>query len=258
MAGNESTFKGGFLLFLILLILAALCFPPEAEARRKKKEKKKEEEIAERTASREELLRRVYDARRAEQVSSGPSLWCGEYAASARLFTDLKAHRPGDLLTVQIIESSTAENSAKTNTGKKSDVSAGIPNFFGFEVEARNHITKGFDPDNLINGSYEDSFKGSGTTTRSNKVTAVITAVVVEVLPGDNLVIEGHREITVNSEKHFITIRGIVRPRDISPGNVVLSTSIANLNVLYSGKGPIADKQREGWFLKVLSWLWPF
>ena len=75
-------------------------------------------------------------------------------------------------------------------------------------------------------------------------MTATVTAVVTQVLPNGNLVIEGSREVTVNNEQELIVLSGVVRPKDISPGNVVLSTALGNGQIAYYGSGIIAEKQR--------------
>ena len=262
---------GSPIIFITLLsFLVSLSFPQRAVARKKSKVKKGE--VAEQSALPQKIgndagrssppdqggIVEALPRQKKNRGTAGPSLWGGEYDSGSSLFKDLKARGPGDLLTVHILESSTAENKANTSTSRKADTTVGIPHFFGFEVETKNHVTHGFDSSKLISGTSDGSFQGTGSTARSNKITAVLTAKVVEVLPGGNLLIEGRREIIVNAEKHFITLRGTVRPMDISPENVILSTAIADLGICYSGKGPVARRQKPGWFLKVLSLIWPF
>ena len=81
---------------------------------------------------------------------------------------------------------------------------------------------------------------------------AAISARVVEVFPNGDLAIEGTKEVTINGERQILTIRGLVRSRDVTPGNVVLSTAIANMEVEFDGKGMVADANKPGWFFKIV------
>jgi flagellar L-ring protein precursor FlgH len=87
---------------------------------------------------------------------------------------------------------------------------------------------------------------------------ATIAARVVDVLPSGNLVIEGQREIIVDQEKQTISIRGVVRPKDIDSANTVLSTNIADAQINYTGDGIISDANRKGWMAQLIDWIWPF
>jgi len=71
-------------------------------------------------------------------------------------------------------------------------------------------------------------------------------------------VIEGQREIIVDQEKQVITVRGIIRQKDIDAANTVLSTAIADAQITYSGKGILTDSNRKGWLSSVIDWIWPF
>jgi flagellar L-ring protein precursor FlgH len=180
------------------------------------------------------------------------SVW-RDGAPLGMLFTDQKARTVGDLVTVNIVEVASASKEATTQTGRSSSVSAGVDAFFGLEK----FIPPGANPAKVA-GSVANNFDGSGKTVRSGKVTATVTAVVTQVLPNGNLVIEGSREITVNNEQELIVLSGVVRPKDISPGNVVLSTALGNGQIAYYGSGIIAEKQRPGWLGRVVDTVWPF
>ena len=184
------------------------------------------------------------------------SLW-QDNGSLSELFIDPTARRVGDIVTIQIVESSKATNKATTNTGRDSSISAGIDSFFGLE---QNFPSSGsfFSPFGRVKADFGSSFKGDGATSRSGDLTAYITARVTEVLPNGNLYIMGSREVTVNNERQFITLSGIIRTRDISQGNVILSTYISDARIAYSGAGIIDDHQRPGWMTKILNTIWPF
>ncbi len=177
------------------------------------------------------------------------SLW-SEEVAFGDLFSDPKARRAGDVITIKIAESSSASNSADTSTDRESSLSAGISELFGVNTSTLKNLS--------VSGEIESGFEGSGSTSRSGKLDAYITARVVEVMPNRNLKVIGSREIMVNNEKQIMTIYGVVRPRDISEDNVVLSTFVADARIAYSGAGIVDDRQRPGWVANALNTVWPF
>lgn len=177
------------------------------------------------------------------------SLW-SEDMGFGDLFSDPKARRAGDVITIQIDESSSASNSADTSTDRGSSLSAGISELFGVNTSTLQNLS--------VSGEMESEFEGSGSTSRSGQLDAYITARVVEVMPNRNLKIVGSREIMVNNEKQIMMIYGVVRPRDISEDNVVLSTFVADARIAYSGAGIVDDRQRPGWVANALNTVWPF
>jgi flagellar L-ring protein precursor FlgH len=174
-------------------------------------------------------------------------------------FQDLRAHKVGDLVTINIVETSKASKKADTNTARTSSIDAGINNLLGYEAKMGSWgVPHAFDNNAMVKASMANKFDGSGSTSRDESMTASITARVVRVLPNGNLFIEGTRKIRVNNETQNITLSGIIRPSDISPDNTVLSSYIANAKIDYTGKGPVSDKQRPGWLARVLDVVWPF
>ncbi len=185
--------------------------------------------------------------------SSG-SLW---QAASSGLTEDMKARRKGDTLTVLISEQSSASKQASTGTSRAASMSAGIPNLLGLETNMTG-IKNWMDPSKLVSASTDSKYDGSGSTSRKENLSAIITARVVDVLANGNLLIEGRRNVKVNHEDQVIVLEGTVRPRDISQDNVVNSSLIADARVSYTGNGVISDRQRPGWLLNALDFIWPF
>jgi len=176
------------------------------------------------------------------------------------LFADHKARYVDDLITIKIVESASATNKASSMTGRKNSVSLGIPDFLG--APPGSSFTnfwgngKGFSPS--IEASAENEFDGSGATSINGTLSATMTAKVVEVMPNGSVRIEGRRDITVNRETQSIILRGIVRQKDISQDNVVLSSNIADLNIAFVGKGIVSERQQPGWMTRMLDWVWPF
>jgi flagellar L-ring protein precursor FlgH len=183
-------------------------------------------------------------------VSAG-SLW----PADDRTFFygDRKAFRVGDVLTVQVVESAKASNTANTDLSRKTANKAELTALFGLQgALAKSDLT------NLIDVTSDSSHAGAGSTKREGQLTASLTAIVKEVLPNGNLLIQGRRAVVVNNEEQYMTLTGIVRQEDISRNNSLLSSQIADARITFGGIGVVADKQRSGWGTWVFDWLFPF
>jgi len=177
------------------------------------------------------------------------SLW-SEDRPQSFLFSDFKAGRVGDVVTVRIVESSKGNKNASTKTEKDSSLSTSISAFFGMPSDKLSQASVGAET--------SEKHDGAGSTSRSSELTAVITARVIDVMPNGNLVIDGRREVVVNNETQLLYVTGIVRPEDIGPNNTVLSSYIADAKITYTGTGVVSDKQRVGWFVRLLDKVWPF
>ena len=199
-------------------------------------------------------------------VSNDGSLWQARNYLNV-MFMDTKSRNVGDIVTVEIDESAKATNKANTETGRTSSLEAGIEKLFGVEDWWTNEVLPDV-PDSLpkltpfgnpsVQGSMKSKFVGDGATTRSGTLSAFITCRVVDVMPNGNLKIVGTREVMVNNENQLIILSGIIRPRDISDQNVILSTFISDAKIAYSGSGIVDDRQRPGWLANLLNNVWPF
>jgi flagellar L-ring protein precursor FlgH len=169
------------------------------------------------------------------------------------LFRDFKARNVSDILTIQINESSTASNSANTSTKKEGDVSVKAPSLGGLEKGggALNFAS-------LLAGASALNFAGQGSTSRTGQLQAFVSARVTQVFPNGDLGIEGVKEVTINRERQVLRIRGVVRGRDITPNNVILSTSIASMEVVFDGKGIVSDANKPGFLFRLIQWITPF
>jgi flagellar L-ring protein precursor FlgH len=194
------------------------------------------------------------------------SLWQARSSFNG-LFIDTKARNIGDIVTVKIEESAKATNKANTETERTSGLEAGIEKLFGIEDWWQDEILPDvngkwpkIDPfgNPSVKGYLKSDFEGDGQTSRSGNLEAFITCRVVDVMANGNLKIVGTREVMVNHENQLIMLSGIIRPRDISDTNVILSTFISNAKIAYSGSGVIDDRQRPGWLANLLNNVWPF
>jgi flagellar L-ring protein FlgH len=190
------------------------------------------------------------------------SLWSQDAASPGSLYLstgrladsvrDVRAGVVDDIVTIVVSESLSAVASGDVNTQRKSSAQSQIIAALGTLSAA----SKFANPLNVV-GSQQ--LQGTGETSRSMTLQTTISARVVEVLPNGNLVIEATHDIGVNSEKQTISVRGMVRPADLTTSNVVSSTQVANLQIKVNGKGVVGDAIRRPNFLyRFLLGLLPF
>jgi flagellar L-ring protein FlgH len=175
------------------------------------------------------------------------------YSASGRLADnarDVRAGEVNDIVTIIVNEAASAVVSGVSSSSRKSSVNASITAAYGVTGSKLN---------NLLGLTNDTELAGAGTTSRNLSLSTTISARVIEVQSNGNLVIEGTRDIGVNSDKQTITVHGIVRPADLSSSNMVYSVQVANLQVKVTGKGVVGDAIRRPNFLyRLLLGLLPF
>ena len=115
-----------------------------------------------------------------------------------------------------------------------------------------------FLPGNLLTANGTSQFDGKGSIQRQETLTTNIAAVVTQVLPNGNMVVEGKQEIRVNFEMRELIVAGIVRPEDIQSDNTIDSTKIAQARISYGGRGQIMDIQQPRYGQQVTDVLLPF
>ncbi len=163
------------------------------------------------------------------------------------LVADVRAFRPGDVLTVVLQETTQARKSADTNINKSSSVD--IPNF------TIGHST--IDANTSI--SADRSFQGGATSTQQNALQGALTVIVQEVLPNGLLRVHGEKSLNLNQGEEFLRVAGYVRAEDIDAENRISSQRVANARIAYSGRGSLADSNRAGWLTRFFNSPWmPF
>lgn len=189
-------------------------------------------------------------ARAANDATPG-SLWSSS-ALFSDLARDLRASRVNDTVTVLVSENASAVSSGNVQSARSSSAKSNVAALAG--------ATKAASPlANLLGVSGNQQLKGSGTTSRQTVLSTTLGTRVVQVLPNGYLVIEGIKEVRVSAEQQVITVRGVVRPADVSADNVVRSDHIAQLEVSVNGKGVVADAVRRPFILyRILMGLLPF
>jgi len=177
--------------------------------------------------------------------------------AGLALFRDLKAHRVGDILTIVLVERTTATKSAATTTTKEQQVDLAEPTLFGNKVGTNG--PGGVDLSLGAKVESKRSFSGKGDSSLSNKLEGRITVTVAQVLPNGNLVVRGQKRLRINQGDEYVRFYGIVRPVDIRADNTVLSTQVADARIAYEGRGTLAGANSMGWLGRFFNsrW-WPF
>ncbi|SEP03444.1 flagellar basal body L-ring protein FlgH [Aquisalimonas asiatica] len=169
-----------------------------------------------------------------------------------RLFENRTALRAGDIITIFLEEETGASKNASTSVTRDSEVNAGAPNILGRDASIGGNPLS-------IGAESASGFDGAGNVDQGNELTGSISAVVVDVHPSGNLVVQGRKKLTINHGDEYITITGLVRPDDLAPDNSISSERIANSQISYTGTGTLADSNRMGWGQRILnSPLWPF
>jgi flagellar L-ring protein precursor FlgH len=175
------------------------------------------------------------------------------YTASGRLADagrDVRAGEVNDIITIVVNEAASAVVSGTSNSSRKSSVNASITGAYGITSPKLS---------NLVGATNATVLDGTGTTSRNLTLSTTISARVVEVQPNGTLVIEGTRDIGVNADKQTITVRGLVRPADLTSSNTINSVQVANLQIKVAGKGVVGDAiRRPNVLYRLLLGLLPF
>ena len=189
-----------------------------------------------------------------EQASyNANSLWRN---GSRAFFKDQRAARIGDLLTVTVNITDKANIANETQRSRSNKEDSGITDFIGAQtlgVQAQKIL-----PGRILTANSTTSSDGKGSVNRQEALQTNVAAVVTQVLPNGNLVVEGKQEIRVNFEIRELIVAGIVRPEDIQSDNTIDSSKIAQARIAYGGRGQITDVQQPRYGQQVMDVLLPF
>jgi flagellar L-ring protein precursor FlgH len=159
-------------------------------------------------------------------------------------FIDQRASRIGDILTVQIEIDDSADVSNATDRARNSTTTGKIGGLFGLESTIGRLLPPGFDTEPGLNYGGTTTGSGSGSVKRQEKISLTVAALVSQVLPNGNMIIQGRQEVRTNGEVRELTVAGIVRPEDITSTNTIKHTQIAEARISYGGRGDISRMQK--------------
>jgi flagellar L-ring protein precursor FlgH len=227
----------------LLLVCAVLCI---AAPKKKKKQSPPE------PTPLDKYIADAYKNGSSPQAAHPPGSTWSQNALFANLGRDLKASRVDDLVTIVVNETFSAVASGDVKTQRQSTAQSSITALAG--------ITKAAGPwANLANTNAQSQLQGTGETSRGAVLTANLSARVTNVLPNGYLVIEGTKRVQVSSENQVVTVRGVIRPVDLSPINTIPSNQIAQMEIQVSGKGVIGDSiHRPNILYRILLGILPF
>ena len=180
------------------------------------------------------------------------SLWRN---GSRAFFKDQRAHQIGDILTVTVNFTDKANIANETQRSRTSSEDSGITNFFG---KSQVPVAGLAVPNRLLTTDSTSATDGKGSVNRQEALQTSVAAVVTQLLPNGNLVVEGKQEIRVNFEVRELIVAGIVRPEDIQSDNTIDSSKIAQARIAYGGRGQITDTQQARYGQQVMDILLPF
>lgn len=177
------------------------------------------------------------------------SLWQDRQAG---FFRDPRAANPGDVLTVIIRLDEEAKFDNKSNRSRASS------QVYGATADISGSGISGGDISGTLDLNSDTKSKGEGKIERSEKIDLRVAAIVTNILPNGNMVIQGSQEVRVNYELRILNVAGVVRPRDISGSNTISYDKIAEARISYGGRGRQSEVQQPPWGQQVLDTVAPF
>lgn len=189
-------------------------------------------------------------------VSAGAnSLW---RSGSRAFFKDQRARQIGDVLTVQVTIADSASLSNETSRRRTNAENFGVTDLFGLENVIPPKLSQPVNPASLVNLDSGMSNQGVGEVEREETVSLNMAAIITQILPNGNMVVEGRQEVRVNFEVRQVYVAGVVRPEDITPQNTITHEKIAELRVAYGGNGQITDVQQPRYGAQILDIILPY
>jgi flagellar L-ring protein precursor FlgH len=183
------------------------------------------------------------------------SLW---RTGSRAFFKDQRAAQVGDIVTILVNTTDTANvQNASTETRNGSE-SMGVPNLFGLESALPRLLGKAVSASTLVNATSSGAAGGTGVIKRNETVTLRLAGVITQVLPNGNLVVAARQEMRVNSELRELEVSGVIRPQDIASDNTVPHDRMAEARISYGGRGQLTDVQTPRYGQQALDLLLPF
>ncbi len=176
---------------------------------------------------------------------------------SRAFFKDQRAAQVGDIVTVLVNTTDTADLKNNTNVSRTAAEGMGVPNLFGLETLLPKFLA-GAVASSLVTASSTHSTAGTAEVKRNEAVTVRLAGVVTQVLPNGNLVVSARQEMRVNGELRELTVSGVIRPQDIASDNTVQHDRMAEARIAYGGRGTATDVQSARWGQQFMDILLPF
>ena len=184
------------------------------------------------------------------------SLW---QPGARAFFRDGRAARVGDILKVTVRINDKLQFINQTEGKRTTADLAGAANSLGVAEGLLSAVPalKG-SPSSLVGLTGNMDVKGTGTVNRQDVVTTQVAAIVTQMLPNGNMVIDGKQEMLMNQDVREVAISGVVRPQDINSDNSIDSGQVADARITYTGRGQLNDVQKPRWGGQVIDAISPF
>lgn len=231
--------KRGLLLLGVWAVALAACGPPH---------------VAPFTPRHRKFVEHKYAQTSPEAKPADGSLFS---EATPGVLQDARAVAVGDILFINIDESTAASGDASTTLNRDSSMDANMQALLGL-VPALKKSHPDIDPAQLISLMSSSGFAGDGKTTRKGELQGSIAVRVRENMPNGDLLVEGTKVVMINHEENHLYISGLVRSSDIGRDNSVLSSRIADAQVEFTGRGDVASQTKRGWLTEILDSVNPF
>lgn len=179
-----------------------------------------------------------------------------KYGWTAMAPTQPKAFRPGDLITIIVREQRQWEADSDLETKKKFDIRSELDAFFK-PIDGGLGSSKFTRGKPNVDYAFDQKYKTEGDSSREDRLTTRLTARILDVKPNGLLVLEGRAKIVHDEESSQITLTGTCRKEDITADNTVLSTQIADKQVVVTNAGALKSAATRGWITKLLDVLKP-
>lgn len=190
--------------------------------------------------------------RPAQAISESGSIYLS--AQNRPLFEDRRARHVGDTITINLVERNTAQKSADASATRGSSLTGGVtltaPNIPSVATAKLN----GLDASLASNSS----FTGAGAAAANNVFTGTITVTVIDVYANGNLLVSGEKMVAINQGNEFIRFSGVINPNNVTTGNTVQSTQVADARIEYRGSGFIDESNTMGWLQRFFVAFLPF
>lgn len=159
--------------------------------------------------------------------------------------SDRRSFAVGDVITVLIddytISTAVKENSASDTRTRGLSVNARMPS-------STKNI--GIDSRNAADQTQR------GQARRENRFQNEMSVRVVGMGANGLLQVKGTKIIDIDKSKQDIVFTGWVRAQDVSTGNLVESSRVADVQIGYASPGPLGTP-KQGMLTKILGALWP-
>ena len=175
---------------------------------------------------------------------------------SGSLYEPRRDWRPGDLVTIDIVTSATADNTDNAALKRTGTISDSLSSFMGVPLSF-GHVDGGSISPN-IGATSDQEYTGAGTAAASNDITGQVEAVITQVDPNGTLALAGRTNVNVNGNVTSIVVTGYASPDDIAANTTISSNNVADMNVQYVGDGPVNGAHQLPWLQQVLTKAWPF